>query len=83
MKDIAPMVPRIIKALTKISGERKGKIQKIRDIDEKMILDGAIVFLKDRFNAEIAVYSETDEKRFDPKHRASMAMPHQPAIYIE
>ena len=83
MKDIAPMVPRIIKALTKVSGERKVNLQKIRDIDEKAILDGAIVFLKERFSSEIAVYSETNENRFDPKHRATMAMPHQPAIFIE
>jgi quercetin dioxygenase-like cupin family protein len=29
------------------------------------------------------VYSEDDKTRYDPKQRASMAMPYQPAIYIE
>ena len=83
MKDIAGMVPRVIKALTKVSGERKGNMQKIEAVDETAILAGAVGFLRDRFNAEVSVYSENDEKRFDPKHRAAMAMPYQPAIYVE
>jgi leucyl-tRNA synthetase len=83
MKDIAPMVPRIIKALTKVSGQRKANMTKIGVADEKTILNGAAAFLKDRFNAEISVYNESDQQRFDPKHRAAMAMPYQPAIYIE
>jgi leucyl-tRNA synthetase len=83
IKDIAPMVPRIIKALTKVSGERKANITKIREVDEKAILESTAAFYKDRFNAEIQVYGESDEKRFDPKSRATMATPYQPAIYIE
>ncbi len=83
MKDIASMVPRIIKALTKVSGERKANMTKIGEVNEKAILDSTAVFLKDRFNAQISVYSECDEKRFDPKHRSAMAMPYQPAIYVE
>ena len=83
MKDIAPMVPRVIKALTKISGARKANMAKIGVVNEKQILDNTVAFFKDRFNAEISVYSESDEQRFDPKRRAPMAMPYQPAIYIE
>jgi leucyl-tRNA synthetase len=83
MKDIAGVVPRIIKALTKLSGERKANMLNIKGLDEKAILDGAVGFLKERFKAEVSVYSETDEKRHDPKSRAAMSMPNQPAIYIE
>jgi len=83
MKDIAPMVPRIIKALTKVSTERKANMIKIGEVDEKTLLVSTVAFLKDRFNAEIDVYAESDENRFDPKNRAVMAMPYQPAIYIE
>jgi len=46
-------------------------------------MDGAVGFLKERFKAEVSVYIENDEKRYDPKQRSSMAMPNQPAIYIE
>lgn len=83
MKDIASLVPRIIKALMKVSRERKANIQKIKTIDEFAILAEAARFLGGRFSAEVSVYSEADKDRFDPKHRSFMAMPYQPAIYIE
>jgi Leucyl-tRNA synthetase len=83
MKDIAPMVPKVIKVLTKVSGDRKANMTKIGEVNEKDIIAGAAAFYKDRFNAEIQVYSESDAARFDPKSRAAMAMPYQPAIYIE
>ena len=83
MKDIAAFVPRVIKALTRLPSERKANMLKIKAVDEKEILQGAQGFLKERFNAEISVFREDDQKRFDPKNRAAMAMPNQPAIYIE
>jgi leucyl-tRNA synthetase len=83
MKDIAPMVPKIVKILTRVSGDRKANMTKIGEVNEKDIIAGAAAFYKDRFNAEIQVYSESDAARFDPKGRAAMAMPYQPAIYIE
>jgi leucyl-tRNA synthetase len=83
MKDIASVVPRMIKALTKVSGERKTNMAKIGVVDEKAIISGAAAFFKERFNAEVSVYAEDDQQRFDPKNRAAMAMPYQPAIYIE
>jgi len=83
IKDIAGLVPRVIKALTKLSNDRKINILKIRTMDEKELLENAIHFLKERFNAEVSVYREDDHERYDPKCRSSMAMPYQPAIYIE
>ena len=83
MKDIAPMVPRIIKALTKVSGERKANITKIREVDEKAISKAQQHSIKTASMQKSQVYGESDEKRFDPKSRATMAMPYQPAIYIE
>ena len=83
IKDIAGMVPRINKALMKVSGERKANMQQIKVVDEKSILAAAVGFLGRRFNVEVSVFSENDTERFDPKNRATMAMPYQPAIYIE
>ena len=83
MKEIAGIVPKVIKALTKVSSERKANMLKIKGLNEKEILERAKGFLKERFKAEVSVYSENDENRFDPKNRAAMAMPYQPAIYIE
>ena len=83
MKDIAGMVPRVMKVLTKLPNDRKTNILKIKMINEKEILENAVYFLKERFNAEASVYSEDDVKRYDPKCRSSMALPYQPAIYLE
>ena len=83
MKEISGMVPRVIKALTKVSGERKANMLKLAFVDEEAILEGAAVFLRERFKSEVSVYSQEDQQRFDPRNRAAMAMPYQPAIYIE
>jgi leucyl-tRNA synthetase len=83
MKEIANIVPKMTKAITKLSGERKANMLKNEAVNEKEILAGAVGFLKERFDAEVSVYAEEDQKRYDPKHRAIMALPYQPAIYIE
>ncbi len=83
MKDVAALVPKIIKASTKLAGNRKVNMVKIQKADEKQIVTEALGFLKDRFGAEVSVYSEDDKDRYDPKNRASMAMPYQPAIFLE
>jgi leucyl-tRNA synthetase len=83
MKEIAGLVPRLMKALTKQSSERKANLLRIKGANEKEIVQGALGFLKDRFNAEVLVFSEDEKERYDPKQRAAMAMPNQPAIFIE
>jgi hypothetical protein len=52
-------------------------------MEETSIVKDAVGFLRDRFNAEVSVYSEEEKQRYDPKGRAGMALPGQPAIYIE
>ena len=83
MKDAARLVPKTIKAMTKLSSERKANMLKIKAVDEKGVIGGAVGFLRERFSAEVSVYSEEDIERYDPKQRAQMAIPNQPAIYIE
>ena len=83
MKETAALVPKVTKALTKLSSERKANILKIKAVDEKAVLQSALDFLKDRFSAEVSIFGEEDEERYDPKQRAAMALPNQPAIYIE
>ncbi|MCW4005955.1 MAG: leucine--tRNA ligase [Candidatus Bathyarchaeota archaeon] len=83
MKDAAALVPKTIKAMTKISCERKANMQKILQTNETQTIQDAAAFLKERFNADVSIYSETDQNRHDPKNRAKFSMPYQPAIYIE
>jgi leucyl-tRNA synthetase len=83
MKEVASLVPRVIKAVAKLSVERRTNLLKMGAMDEKGIVEDAVGFLRDRFSAEVFVYGENDITRYDPKVRARMAMPGQPAIYIE
>jgi len=83
MKAVASFVQKALKALSKLSNERKVRIAKIELANEKEIIEDALGFLKERFNAEVTVYGEEDKARYDPKQRATLATPGQPAIYIE
>jgi leucyl-tRNA synthetase len=83
LKEVAGVVPRVIKVMMKLSGERKTNLLKIGAVNEKEIVQGAVGFLEERFNAEVDVYSEEDAGRYDPKQRAGLALPGQPAIFIE
>jgi hypothetical protein len=63
--------------------DRKTRLAKIEIADEKEFIESALSFLEERFNAKVAVYAENDPARFDPKRRSALAIPGQPAIYIE
>ena len=69
--------------MNKLSTDRKGNILKIKKTNEEEIIACALGFLKERFNVEVSIYAEEDAKRYDPKQRAPMAIPYQPAIFIE
>ena len=83
MKAVASFVPKVLKILSRMPNERKTRLAKIENADEKEFLESALGFLEERFSAKVNVYGEEDQERFDPKHRAALAMPGQPAIYIE
>ena len=83
MKAVASFVPKLLKTLSKMPNERKTRLAKIEIADEKEFIESALSFLEERFNAKVAVYVEDDQARFDPKQRAALAIPGQPAIYIE
>ncbi len=83
MKEVAGLTPKIIKALSKLSNQRKQNLLKIKSINEEETIRGALQFLRDRFGAVVSVYSEDDKERYDPRQRAPMALPNQPAIFIE
>jgi len=83
LKAIADFVAKSAKTLKRVPENRRANILKVREIDEYKLIEDAMDFLKERFNAEITVYHEEEKGRYDPKQRATMAMPYQPAIYIE
>jgi hypothetical protein len=83
MKAVASFVPRVLKTLSKLPNERKKRLANVELSSEKEFIESALDFLEERFNAKVAVYGEEDKARYDPKQRAALAIPGQPAIYIE
>ena len=83
MKAIAGFVPKVLKALSKLSVERKRRLATVDLAGEKEFIESANDFLEERFSAKVSVYGEDDEALYDPKKRAALAIPGQPAIYIE
>jgi len=81
--EIAKFASKTIKGMSEIPPERRQDLLKIGMLEEKAIIADAKIFLSERFKTEIMVYSEDYEQRYDPRQRATMAMPCRPAIYIE
>jgi len=62
---------------------RKGRM-KIGQIDEKEIINSELSSLvKNDYNVELSVFSESDSEKYDPKNKAKAARPFKPAILIE
>jgi len=62
---------------------RKGKMN-IDQIDENKIISSELTSLvKNDYNVELSVFSESDSEKYDPKNKAKTARPFKPAILIE
>jgi leucyl-tRNA synthetase len=83
LKAAANFAAKNAKALSKVPENRRANALKIGILDEKRIIEDAAEFLKERFGAQIMVYGEEDKERYDPKQRATMAVPLHPAIFLE
>jgi len=56
----------------------------IGQIDEKQIISSELSSLvKNDYNVELSVFSESDSEKYDPKNKAKTARPFKPAILIE
>jgi len=62
---------------------RKGRMD-IDQIDEKQIISSELSSLvKNDYDVELSVFSESDSEKYDPKNKAKAARPFKPAILIE
>ena len=62
---------------------RKGRMN-IAQIDEKQIINSELSSLvKNDYDVELSVFSESDSEKYDPKNKAKAARPFKPAILIE
>jgi len=80
---VAKFTSQILEEINHMPEERKKRLTQVKIIKESQTLKEAKSFLEKKLNAEIYIYEEEDPKIYDPKHKAQLAKPYRPAIYIE
>ena len=83
MKKVMKHIQTVSKEVLQFSPDAKKRFRETEIIDELWALRDAHEFLHNELRAEIQVYEEDDNSRYDPKSRANLAKPLRPAIYIE
>ncbi|MEM2888592.1 MAG: leucine--tRNA ligase [Candidatus Bathyarchaeia archaeon] len=82
-KDLATFLGKTIMEINMSSEDLKKMKLDIGSLDEKTIIEEAKGFLQKELNAEVSVYNEEDQQKYDPKNRATQSKPYRPAIYME
>ena len=82
-KHVVALTSQIVKEINQMPMEKRKTFAALGIIDEKAVITEAKNFLEKGFNAKVEVYMEDDSNRYDPKNRATLALPYRPAIYIE
>ncbi|MEM3018045.1 MAG: class I tRNA ligase family protein, partial [Candidatus Bathyarchaeia archaeon] len=83
MKEVTAYIQPLLKEMAQTAPDARERLLAAGVIDELEALQGASEFLSKELKAEVAVYMEGDDSRYDPKGRARLAKPHRPAIYVE
>ena len=83
IKNVAKYIEKVSKEVSEMSTETRGRLLEAGVIEELEALQSSREFLSKELKAEIKVYGEDDELRFDPAGRAGLAKPIRPAIYVE
>jgi leucyl-tRNA synthetase len=83
MKNVIKHIQSASKEVLQLSPDAKIRFRETEIIDELGALREANEFLQNELRAEILVYEEDDDSKYDPKSRANLAKPLRPAIYIE
>jgi leucyl-tRNA synthetase len=78
------MVQKMIEDILSTPLEARNRRLSLTEFNEIITIQDAQPLLSDEINkAEIAIYSEEDTAKYDPKMRAQAARPFKPAIYIQ
>jgi leucyl-tRNA synthetase len=82
-KRVSSFVQELVEDLAKAPKELVDGRLSTGTSDEFQIISEATIFLAKELKADVYVYHEDDESRYDPRSRAKLAEPYRPAIYVE
>jgi leucyl-tRNA synthetase len=78
------MVQKMMEDILSTPLEARNRRLKLSEFDEPAaIRDAASLFSGEINKAQIAVYSEEDQAKYDPKSKSKSARPFKPAVYME
>ncbi|MCX8204417.1 MAG: leucine--tRNA ligase [Candidatus Nezhaarchaeota archaeon] len=81
-REAVAFVKKAYPLLLEASSEERAKRSKAT-LDELSVLKEASGFLEAELGMRVAVFSEEDPSKYDPKGRSSLALPLRPAIYLD
>jgi leucyl-tRNA synthetase len=78
------MVQKMMEDILSTPLEARGRRLKLSEFDEIAAISDATSLLSSEINnAQIVVYSEEDQAKYDPKSKSKFARPFKPAVYME
>jgi len=83
MKEISRLAPRLAKDIQSVAPDMQERRLRVGRFDEREALEDAVSFFGKEFKCAVAVFDESDSKKYDPKGRAQSAQPFRPAIFLE
>ncbi|MCH8022616.1 MAG: leucine--tRNA ligase, partial [Thaumarchaeota archaeon] len=82
-KEVPIFTQRALKEVNSLSKETKDMRRQIGRLDGMKIMADVQAFLERELNSKIQFFEEEDGSKYDPKGRASTAIPFRPAIFVE
>ncbi len=82
-KEVPGFARNIVDEVTRLSKEKLLQRLRMGQFNDVSLIQDASTFLGHEFDAEIAVYAESDPWIEDPENRSHRAKPYRPAIYVE
>jgi len=83
MKEISKLAPRLVKDALSVAPNMRERRLRLGRLNEREALEDAVSFFGKEFKCTVAVFDESDPKKYDPKGRALNAQPFRPAIFLE
>jgi leucyl-tRNA synthetase len=78
------MVQKMMEDILSTPLEARGRRLKLSEFDENAAIKDAASLLSAEINkAQIVVYSEEDQEKYDPKSKSKSARPFKPAVFME
>jgi len=82
-REASEFIGRTMEELSKLPEDRRVEMLSLGVLPALEVLRGAAQFFAKELEADVSIFVEDDNARYDPASRAKLAKPYRPAIYFE